>query len=466
MPNSKSSKELKDYTIDEIKKLFEIKIVMPEDNDNSFDMIIGNKPNVEYFKEIASYFKDGLEIELLGDEFHPAFVLLGIEGIGKTLMTFAFAHEMNLPIIVISTEKLLQDYSARAFKGLTALIKSIGNCVFLLKEVQYIAQLQDNEKCNSAYTQLVSLKNAFPKSFFFVSASATTAYPPFFMGPGGFEEISSFNPPLPDEREALIRKFLEDIPYIENLEIEKLARSCYGLSGGNIKNILKKSLFMTSIKGLDELSYEVINEVLISDTYGSKVRKMSEKEMRITAYHEAGHLIAGYYGCPDYKVDQLEVVYRSETLGITSSEADEEKLSTTKEDIIGGIITCLGGKCAEQIIFKTSTTGVIEDIRRATALADGFICKFGMDESFGPVYVDDDEFYSDTLKATADIKIQEMLIKYEAQTSQILIENKDKLIAVAEALVKKETLYKEEIMEILEGKPQKNSKKGKKSKKS
>lgn len=463
MANSRNSAKQKGYTIAQVKKKLRPKILMPADNDNYFKNIIGNKDIVEQLTEIVNLLNSGSQIEVLGIPFHPSFVMLGMQGVGKTITTFAFAKEMNLPIIAINCEKIVQDYSEEMFDGIMKLIRSVGKCVVMFKEIQFFASLE-TEKNIPIYNMILDVKDAFPDSFFFVSASITTTYPLYFMGEEGFDTMISFNPPDPEDREALIRKFLEELPYVEDLDIQKLARDFFGFSGGDIKCLLKKAFLQTIFEGKEELTYEIINQTMYSDLFGKKVSKMSEKELRFTAYHEAGHVVAGYFGCPEYKISKVEVVHRSNSLGLTDPEVDEKKLSTTKEDLKGEIIHCLGGKCAEQIIYKTSTSGVMQDLQQATALADGYICKFGMDESFGPIYVDDDEYYSDTLKAMADAKLQELMINLEHETTKILLEHKDKLILLAETLVKKETLYKQDILEILEDK--KSSKIRKKSQKS
>lgn len=451
MANSRNSSKKKEYTVEEVKKKLRPKILLPADNDNYFKNIIGNKDIVDQLSKIVELFTLGSTVEILGSIFHPAFVLIGMPGVGKTLTTFAFAKEMNLPIVVINCERILQDYSEEMFDGIKKLLNTIGRCVVMFKEIQFFANLE-SEKFIPIYNMILDVKDAFPESFFFASASVTTTYPSYFMSDeDGFDTKISFNPPEPEDREALIRKFLEELPYVEDLDIPKLARDFVGFSGGDIKCLLKKSFIQALVEGKEELTYEIINQTMYSDMFGKQVSKMSEKELRYTAYHEAGHVVAGYFGCPEYKISKVEVVHRSYSLGLTDPEVDEQKLSTTREDIKGEIIHCLGGKCAEQIIYNTSTSGVMQDLQQATALADGYICKFGMDDSFGPVYVDDDEYYSDTLKALADSKIQELMINLEHETTKLLLEHKDKLILLAETLAKKETLYKNEILDILEG---------------
>ena len=448
--NAVGARKPEEFTIEDVCELLKVKILPSEENDNFFKDIIGNTDIVKSMTEIVNILKTGKSTEILGKDFHPSFLLLGVEGIGKCLTAYAFAKEMELPIIVFDIEKLLQDFSTKMVRGIKRLIEAHRPCVVLFKEVSFISEL-DSEKAISFYSKICSIKNSFPDSFFFASASTTTEFPSFFVKDEGFETIFSYNPPDPKERQHLIRKFLRAIPHDEKLDVEKLSRDFFGFSGGQIHDFLRKALVQAVLKGKDKLTYELINNTMYSEMYGGKVRKMSEKELRLTAYHEAGHVVAGYFGCPDYKVSKVEVVNRRETLGLTDPEVDEEKHSYTREDIKGRIITALGGKVAEQVIFNTSTSGVVGDLAQAAGVADGYVRRFGMDDSFGPVFVDDDTFYSDELAKIADLKIRELLITLEKETYRVILEHKDKLIGIAEALIKKETLYREEILRILEG---------------
>ena len=450
----KSSTHPEKETID----LLEIKYLPPEENDNFFKNMIGNKEIVKYFTQLLKVFKSVDGLEMLGDAFQPAFFLLGPDGIGKALTVYCFAKEMELPIIVIDTEKLMQDFSNKIFMRLKSLINT-GRCVVLFKDVSYAALNLTEEKKVQFFSKICNLVNSCEEySFFFASASFTANYPSFWTSAEGFNNVLTYNLPNPKERELLIKKFLRNIPHQSNLDIPKIARDFAGSSGGFIADILKKSYIQCIIDGKKRLDYKIINSTLYSENFGSEVKKMTEKEMRLTAYHEAGHVIAGYYGTPDYKISKVECVFRSESLGLTEPETDEDKLSNTREDIIGRIVHALGGKCAEQIIFNTSTSGVLSDLASATIYADTYVKAFGMDPTFGPVCVQEEIFVSETLSSIADIKVQELLMKLENQTTTILLEHKDKLIALAEELIKKETLYKEEVMEILEGKPEEKKK--------
>ena len=438
------------YSCEEVSELLQIKVLLPQDNDNFFKNIIGNTEIVSYFTQIVKILKSEETIKGLGDRFHPSFLLLGIVGIGKALTVYSFAKEMELPIIVIDTEKLLQDFSAKMIKSIKTFLEQYDKCVVLFKDVNYIDQL-DSDKSVSLFSKLCNIKNSFPDSYFFASASETFAYPQFFYGNEGFDTKLSYNPPDPKERILLIKKFLKDIPHDEKMDFDKVSRDFIGSSGGDIADMLQKAWVQCVIRGEDKLTYKAINATIYSESFGSKVRKMSDKEMRLTAYHEAGHVIAGYYGCPNYKISKVEVVFRTDSLGLTDPETDEDQLSYTREDLIGHIIHALGGKVAEQIMFNTNTSGVASDLANATTMASGYVKVFGMDPTMGPLCLADEVFMSETLNSIADVKIQEMLMDLERQATQIVFEHKDKLVKLAEALIKKETLYKEEVMRILEG---------------
>ncbi|MBR3281458.1 MAG: hypothetical protein IKI57_06475 [Clostridia bacterium] len=461
-PRIKELLSTQTYSVEEVVEKIQVKTLLPQDNDNFFKDIIGNTNIVKYFSNMVRLLKRKRPIKGLGS-YHPSFLLLGVSGIGKALTVYSFAKEMNLPIVVIDSEKLLQDFSIKIVNGLKGVIAQFDKCVVLFKDVNY-SNMLDEGKMTSFLSKICQIKNSFPRSFFFASASQFAFYPQFFFGAEGFNNKVSFNSPDPKDREKLIKKFIANIPYDENLDFNKVARDFIGCSGGDIADILNKAWISCLLENKPKLTYEIINATIYSETFGNKIRKMSEKEMRLTAYHEAGHVIAGYYGSTDYKVSKVEVVFRPQSLGLTDPETDEDKLSYTREDIKGRIIHCLGGKVAEQIMFNTNTSGVSSDLSNATTLAESYVKYFGMDRTFGPICLQEEVLPSEYLNSIADGKIQEMLIELESKATEIVLEHKDKLIAIAEQLIKKETLYKEEVMAILEGdkKPQTTSTRGKK----
>jgi cell division protease FtsH len=201
--------------------------------------------------------------------------------------------------------------------------------------------------------------------------------------------------------------------------------------------------------GQELVTYDIIDEVAYSERLGEKKKKLSETEMRMTAYHEAGHLIAGYYGYPNYKVKKMEIAHRNGSLGITQEEVDEESYHVSREDVKGDIICFLGGRAAELYKFDTCGTGTESDLAGATGQAVSYVKYYGMDLEWGPIYLDDDVLPSATLNDQADEKVKSLINECDRIASTLIRQHSDKLEAVAEALIQKEVLYKEEILAIL-----------------
>lgn len=450
LPGKTEKEHSAPLTIEEVIDLVKLKVVSPTENDNLLSNIVGLKDNKDYFSQIISLIKENADFR-----FYPNMLFLGPSGTGKTTSAFAIAKELDVPIIVIDTQKLVSvipDHKVmnRVFEGINSLLEKTGDCVVLFKEIQYVNTFEHNMNVTLC-TKICELLSNFKNNLFIASSSQErNEFHAFFIGQDGFDTPVTFECPNHQERIELIKRAIADYPYEDDIDYDKLSRDFIDYSGGDIRKTLKSAYIQCLINGENKLNYRRINSAISIEQYGKEIKKMTDKEIRLTAYHEAGHVILGYYGCPEYKVSKVEVKHRQGTLGLTIGESDEEKDTYTKEDMIGRIILAFGGKVAEQLMIGTTSTGVTGDLATATVIAEAIIKKFGMDDDFGPVFLDDEVFYSDVLADDADIKIQNLLKSTYAKAVQIMLEHKDKLIAVAEALIKNEVLYKEEVLEILE----------------
>ncbi len=455
-PDTSMEKEI-EAIIQECIESLELKIVLPEDNDNFLENIVGHKDNKEFILQIASFLSEEDEEDTSDDSSligHPNLLFVGPQGAGKTICAFAVAKAMEVPIIVIDTQNLvtaMPDHKqfSRVFGGLSAVIGGVGSSVVLFKEVQYINSYSQNNNI-AVSTMICSLIRNYPESLFIATTSQEeVAFQRFFLEEGGFDVPVTFELPDHAEREALIRRFISAYPHEDDIDCDKLARDFIDYSGGDIQKTLRAAWRQCKIKKIPKLNYKLINEAIWAEQYGREVKKMQENEIRLTAYHEAGHVIAGFYGCPNYQVSKVEVLRRQESLGLTMGENDEDKESYTIQDLEGRIILNFGGKVAEEITFNTSTSGVVQDLANATVIAVQMIKRCGMDPDFGPVYIDDEIFQSNILDDDADVRIQNLLKRLYQQTIRIMLEHRDKLILIAETLCQKEVLYKEEVLALL-----------------
>lgn len=449
--NSKSSVPM---SYEEIIEALDVKILPPEENDNFLDNIIGLENPKKYLKQILEFYNNPENYKDYNMTMFRKFLLIGQEGVGKAMTTYAFAKEANLPIVVIEADRFVTPNALTLMKNFSVVLDKHRPAVVLLKNIAYISELSD-EKSTAVYTKLCDYLVNYEDCFFFTTLATYASFPENLFSEKGFNTTLIFEVPDLAQREELLKRFLTRFSHDESLDsneknsdLKKIAKNTLGMTAGNLIHLLENSMVQSFMDGHTQLNYFSIDTTLSSNLFGNARKTMTDEERRLTAYHEAGHVVAGYFSNPKYKLSKVEIVHRTFSLGLTVHEADEDKLSYTKEDFENDIILSYGGMAAERLMINTNTSGVSEDLRQATKTASNMICLFGMDDDFGPISLDDENFMSDTLAEEADILLQKMLKNLYAKTERIMLEHKAELIALSEALIEKETVYSDEILEI------------------
>lgn len=437
---------------DETLDLLGIKVILPEENNKSFDTIIGLKEPKKYLSQTLEFIKHPDEPKFQNATVYRKFLCAGENGSGRTLIATAFAKEADLPIIIIiHCEKFVAEKPMTLVNNLIQIFEKHRPCVVLFKKFEYIMNL-GNTKAITVYSKINDYMNSLEDCYFFASADNHSRISELVFGREGLNFALPFEAPTLEQRIELFNKYINRFPHKDNIDISKIAKSTIGMYPNDISNIVSSSYNEALRTGKDKLDFECIDSVLSNSLYGYKKNVMTEKERKLTAYHEAGHVIAGYFSNPEYKLSKVEIAHRSESLGLTISEDDEDKLSYTKEDFENEIILCYGGLAAERLIFGTNTSGVSQDVEVATVMASFMVMSYAMSEDLGPIYLGntpDSPFYSDALKEQADLIIQSMLNKLYERTEKLMLVHKSELIALSEALIEKETLYSEQVAEIL-----------------
>lgn len=454
-PTAMSTSKKGIMTYEEIVEALNVKVLPVEENDNYLDNIIGLVEPKKYLKQTLEFFKKPEIYKNKKVTIYRKFIFIGRSGVGKVMTAYAFAKEANLPIIVVDMEKFVVHTPLVLMKNFKQVLDAHKPAVVLLKNIEYVAMLE-MEKQVPVFSTLCNYLNTYTDCFFFATMASTCAFPEFAISENGFNTVLTFEDPDLKQREELLKRFISRFPHAEsfdsdeeNNDLKKVAKNTLGMTAGDLIHLLENSLIQAYMDGHTELTYDSIDTALSSKMYGHKKKPMTEEARRFTAYHEAGHVVAGYFANPKkYKLSKVEIVHRTESLGLTIDEIDEEKLNSVKEDFENDIISCYGGMAAEEIIFQTSSSGVSADLGMATMYGSYMIKSFGMHKEFGPISLDDEYFVSDALNETADIYLQDMLKDLYKRTREIMIEHKPELIALAEALIEKETIYGEEILEI------------------
>lgn len=435
-------------TYEEVVESLGIKVVSPEENDNLMENIIGLEEAKKYLNQTLELYNHPNDSKNLKATMYKNIFFVGTLGSGRAVMSYAFAKALNLPIVVINSEKIVNERPTALMKGLKEVFEKHNPAVYMFKKFEYIGALPD-EKSLGIYSKLRDYISTYSNCFFIACIPPETVISDIIFAKEAFNLILPFDIPTLAQREELFKKFIKDFPHDENININKIARDTVGMNAGNISTLIKSAYNQALRDNKDAIDYESIDKILSNKLYGYKKGVMTEKERKLTAYHEAGHVISGYFGNPEYKISKVEIAHRSKSLGLTVAEDDESKLTYTKSDYEKDIMLCYGGMVAERMMFGENTSGVSGDLGTATITANFMVTKFGMSDDFGPISIDQEYFTKAPLEEQAGIIIQCMLKDLFHKTELLLLEHKDALIALSDALIEKETLYSDEVLEIL-----------------
>ena len=430
-----------------------IKVVTSSDNDNMLSNVIGHTSIKE---ELSN------TIRLLKEFYNPnssvmpytRFILLGPPGTGKATTVFGFAKDADLPIVVIDANSLVdKKMRSSILKYYFKILNSFPKAVALIKDFEYCNN-SSSEKLENDY--IVFCRNLLHKILYsnaivFLTLSATCGLPSFMLEEGAFERVFNFELPTIEFRKDLIVKLLNNVSLDSSVTVDKIAKNTFGMTGGTIKKVIKRVLINAELNKKHTLSLRDFDDVISEINAGEKTHKMTEKERLATAYHEAGHVVASYYSNPEYKLSKVEIAARTESLGLTAQEIDENKHSMFKKDFENHIICCLGGYVAERFIYGENTSGVSQDLFIATSCADSMVALFGMCDNVGPICIDEDAMtISEDILAFATSEVHHILKFFLKKTEAIIGNHMASLEALARALVQKETVYGNEIKEIFE----------------
>ncbi|MBQ6380435.1 MAG: hypothetical protein IJJ41_02385 [Clostridia bacterium] len=288
---------------------------------------------------------------------------------------------------------------------------------------------------------------------------------PALLRPGRFDRQVTVSYPDMKGREEILKVHARNKPLAPDVKLKNVAKTTAGFTGADLENLLNEAALLAARQDLKAITMELIDEAAIKVVVGpeKKSRKMSDKEKRLTAYHEGGHAIATYYLEGQDPVHQVSIIPRGRAGGFTMSLPSEDKSYRSKNEMLDDIVVLMGGRVAEALVLGDISTGASNDIQRATDIARNMITRYGMSEKLGPITFGDenDEVflgmqyshvrnYSEEIAAEIDKEVNRIISEQYARTEQILKEHMDSLELVANALLEREKLEGEEFKILLE----------------
>ena len=445
----------------------------PDDNKKvTFDKVAGLQEEKEDLVEVVDFLKSPQKYTKVGARIPKGVLLVGPPGTGKTLLAKAVAGEAGVPFFSISGSDFVEMFvgvGASRVRDLFEEGKRHAPCIIFIDEIDAVARQRGtgmgggHDEREQTLNQLLVEMDGFGVNEGIIVMAATNRVDildPAILRPGRFDRKVAVGRPDVKGREEILRVHAKDKPLGEDVDLAQIARTTAGFTGADLENLLNEAAIEAARQGRGFILQSDIKGAFIKVGIGAekKSKVISEKEKRITAYHESGHAIL-FHVLPD-----MDPVYTISIIptgmgaaGYTMPLPDNDEMFNTKGQMLQDITTLLGGRVAEEITFGDITTGASNDIKRATATARSMVMKYGMSDRLGLIsYGDDDDevfigrdlahtrSYSEDVAKAIDEEIRRIIGECHDQAKKIILEHEDVLHKCAKLLLEKEKVHRDE----------------------
>lgn len=438
-----------------------------------FSDVAGEDEAKDSLKEIVEYLHNPQKYSEIGASMPKGILLVGPPGTGKTMLAKAVAGEANVPFFSMSGSEFVEMFvgmGASKVRDLFNQAKEKAPCIVFIDEIDAIGQKRDsrlggNDEREQTLNQLLTEMDGFDGKNGVVILAATNrpdSLDPALLRPGRFDRRIPVELPDLGGREAILKVHAKDVHMAADIDYNAVARATSGASGAELANIVNEAALRAVRMGRDvveQADLEESVEVVIAG-YQRKSAVISEQEKKIVAYHEIGHALVAAKQSDSAPVHKITIVPRtSGALGYTMQVEEGERFLMSREEAFNKLATLTGGRTAEELIFRSATTGASNDIEQATRLARAMVTRYGMSGRFGMVALETVEnaylggdtslACSQETAALVDHEVVALVKDAQEKAREILTENTDALHRLSKYLLEKETITGEEFMQML-----------------
>jgi cell division protease FtsH len=444
----------------------------------TFRDVAGVDEAVEELHEIKEFLENPKKFQALGARIPKGVLLYGPPGTGKTLLARAVAGEAGVPFFSISGSDFVEMFvgvGASRVRDLFEQAKQNSPCIIFMDEIDAVGRHRGaglgggHDEREQTLNQLLVEMDGFEMKDNIILIAATNRpdiLDPALLRPGRFDRQIVVDRPDRLGRKKILDVHTRGKPLAREIDVDALAGQTPGFTGADLSNLVNEAALLAARTGKREITQIELEEGIMRVIAGpeKKTRVMSDKERRITAYHEMGHAMVGHFLPNADPVHKISVISRGQALGYTISLPTEDKFLTTRAELQDTMAMTLGGRAAEEIVFGEVTTGASNDLEKVTATAKQMVMRFGMSEKLGPRVFGHDhgqpflgrEFsaepdYSDEIAREIDDEIRRIVEAAHVQAKDILGSHRDSLSKLSEILVKRETIEKEQFEALLDG---------------
>ncbi len=457
-----------------------VKQAKDEKRKTTFADVAGADEEKEELTEIVEFLKDTSKFDALGARIPKGVLLVGPPGTGKTLLARAVAGEANAPFFSISGSDFVEMYvgvGASRVRDLFDQAKKSSPSIIFIDEIDAVGRHRGagmgggHDEREQTLNQLLVEMDGFGANEGVIVIAATNRpdiLDPALLRPGRFDRQVTVNYPDTKGREEILKVHAKGKPIGPDVDLKSIAHATVGYTGADLENLLNEAALLAARRNKKAITMDEVDEAALKVEVGTekKSNRMNEKAKKLTAYHEAGHAVSSFYLENNDPVHQISIIPRGLAGGYTLYRPTEDKVYTTKNDMLDKLVSLLGGRVAEALVLGDISTGASNDIQRATEIARNMITKYGMSEKLGPIAFtseDNEVFlgknysqvrnYSESVAAEIDAEVENLITNAYKRTEAILSEHMDKLHLVAKELFLNEKMSGEDFTKLMEGTP-------------
>jgi len=441
----------------------------------TFEDVAGLEGVKQDLREIVEYLKDPKKFERLGGRVPKGVLLIGPPGTGKTLLARAVAGEAGVPFFSISGSEFIQMFvgvGAGRVRDLFKTAKEASPAILFIDEIDAVGRHRGaglgggHDEREQTLNQILSEMDGFQRNESVIVLAATNrpdVLDPALLRPGRFDRHVTVDRPTQKGRVAIFKVHTKNVPLADDVDLDRLAAGSVGLTGADIRNLVNEAALWATRQGKDRVEmvdFEYARDKVLMGAKREEV--LSDKEKRMTAYHEAGHALVAWMVPGTDRVHKVTIIPRGRALGVTQLLPEEDRMNISESDLNHRLAFMLAGRAAERLVFGEYTAGAENDLSEATKLARRMVAHWGMSERLGPVaYHASEEHpflgreiyqhreFSEHTAQLIDEEVARILHAASDRAQAMLEENREKLDRLAQSLVEREMLDDKDIEQLI-----------------
>ncbi len=459
------------------------RMIMPEELHTTFDDVAGADEAKEEIQEIVEFLKDPLKFQMLGGKIPKGALLTGAPGTGKTLLAKAVACEAEVPFFSISGSDFVEMFvgvGASRVRDMFEQARRHAPCLIFIDEIDAVGRSrfsgmggghdEREQTLNAMLVEMDGLEAANAGVIVLAATNRPDVLDPALLRPGRFDRQVVLDLPDIRGRKKIIEIHISKIKIDKSVNVDTLARSTPGFSGADLANMCNEAALLAARYDREAATQEDLEEARDKVRWGRerKSRRITPREKKLTAYHEAGHALATMHCKFSTPLHKITIIPRGHALGMTMMMPDEDVYTQSRKELMDEMVVLLAGRVAEEMVFDDMNSGASNDIQRATKIARMMVCTFGMNDKIGPVHYGDRhehihvrvdaepaDTYSQETAREIDVEVKKLVNDALQRCKDILTTNRDQLEKLSLTLLERETLTAEEAYTLLGMEPRK-----------